>query len=737
MPVFQQRSLIAVALLAASADAAGRKTGPNLRGNGRKTLATGGYSTYSGTVAQGGYSIGGYSNINYVVDNRAPGASPIQNNASFGQRSSAGNGKMAKASGGGGGGSGKRAKAGKNSPNVSPEEVPVMEDEPVADEPVADEAVEEEAVADGINKAEVGAADQGGWERPLGYTGPPPGGWPSEVVDEPNPWYGGGINLWTGNRGPGGVTVDSIETETEVIETEVIETETEAIETRVGGSFGDDDDLPINLSEYEYVDGSITEDNIESLTEEEQAAWREGAQGGFGWNADAQFDASARVEIPAGQQAQLTAEEEHAALSSLLSDLVEERMIPGQGVTGGKNNKEKEQVAVGYTTGDRTNKGEQEKADKETEATGYTEYQDDKSLEQEKTDKQKDDKSLEQEKTEKQKEDKNREQEKADIEMANAEVKEGKDDRENEMANAEVKEGKGDQEKADKERNEKGNNLVVPAPATSAPPMAENEAPPPDGWWANPPPAEEWGAPGATGIEALTRTGDAEPGSEVIGETGPPFGAPPAAETQPSEVTEDFLPVEFTISPVIDPSEEIQDPQVPSDVPSCGIRIDTECQTRNSTGYLVDCRDVTTTGGTAGDLVDVTWTYSLSNTCESSARTVARQHLDSCALCLGAGLQCEKELNFFKATADNCAVNPEGQGLQLPPSCTITETVVEKIQVGSVEQGRCMYTKDVSLRAVGDGSSEPFSNKFSFVAPVPHVDESELPTPGTTTEPNQ
>ena len=153
----------------------------------------------------------------------------------------------------------------------------------------------------------------------------------------------------------------------------------------------------------------------------------------------------------------------------------------------------------------------------------------------------------------------------------------------------------------------------------------------------------------------------------------------------------------------------------------CGIEIDTKCFVHEPHKVeAIDCKDVTGTAHNSGELLDVTWSYTLTNTCTDDWTVIARQNIQSCELCLGSGLQCEKEVDFFQPTEDNCAVlDSSGRYLGFPPGCAITENVFNEIKVGSEKDGRCIYNKEVNLRVIEGETTKPVALKYSFVAPMP------------------
>ena len=197
------------------------------------------------------------------------------------------------------------------------------------------------------------------------------------------------------------------------------------------------------------------------------------------------------------------------------------------------------------------------------------------------------------------------------------------------------------------------------------------------------------------------------------------------------------VPTEVPVIPVIDNNTDETD-DVGSDDPAeilatpaleasttCGIEIDTKCFVNEPHQIeAIDCREVTGTALSSGELLNVTWSYTLTNTCEDNWTVIARQNVRSCKLCRGeSGLQCEKEINFFQPTEDNCAVlDNTGRFLGFPPGCSITESELNEIKVGNDDTGRCIYNKDVNLRVIEGVSTKPVVLKYSFVAPKPFGD---------------
>ena len=189
------------------------------------------------------------------------------------------------------------------------------------------------------------------------------------------------------------------------------------------------------------------------------------------------------------------------------------------------------------------------------------------------------------------------------------------------------------------------------------------------------------------------------------------------------------VPTEAPVVPVIENNaDETED--VGSDDPAeilatpCGIEIDTKCFVNEPHQIeAIDCREVTGTALSSGELLNVTWSYTLTNTCEDDWTVIARQNVRSCELCRESGLQCEKEINFFQATEDNCAVlDNTGRFLGFPPGCSITEHDFNEIKVGSDDTGLCIYNKEVNLRVIEGDSTKPVVLKYSFVAPKPFGD---------------
>ena len=193
------------------------------------------------------------------------------------------------------------------------------------------------------------------------------------------------------------------------------------------------------------------------------------------------------------------------------------------------------------------------------------------------------------------------------------------------------------------------------------------------------------------------------------------------------------VPTEPPVVPIIEnKDDETEETPVTVPVPetsdasaTCGIEIDTKCFVHEPhQTEAIDCREVTGTAHSSGELLDVTWSYTLTNTCEDNWTVIARQNVRSCKLCRGeSGLQCEKEINFFQPTEDNCAVlDNTGRFLGFPPGCSITESELNEIKVGNDDTGRCIYNKDVNLRVIEGVSTKPVVLKYSFVAPKPFGD---------------
>ena len=197
------------------------------------------------------------------------------------------------------------------------------------------------------------------------------------------------------------------------------------------------------------------------------------------------------------------------------------------------------------------------------------------------------------------------------------------------------------------------------------------------------------------------------------------------------------VPTEAPVVPVIennadetddvgsdDPAEILATPTLEAST-TCGIDIDTKCFVNEPHQIeAIDCREVTDTALSSGVLLNVTWSYTLTNTCQDDWTVIARQNVRSCELCRGgSGLQCEKEVDFFLPTEDNCAVlDNTGRYLGFPPGCSITEHDFNEIKVGREETGRCIYNKEVNLRVIEGDSTKPVVLKYSFVAPKPFGD---------------
>jgi len=205
--------------------------------------------------------------------------------------------------------------------------------------------------------------------------------------------------------------------------------------------------------------------------------------------------------------------------------------------------------------------------------------------------------------------------------------------------------------------------------------------------------------------------------------TASPSASPVVSGTEDGMISVSDL-IEETATPATPEEEEPVTGPVETTIPvstSCGMMIDTKCFVHEPHQVeAVDCRAVNGTAHSAGELLDVTWSYTLTNTCQDEWTVVARQNLNSCELCLGSGLKCNKEVDFFQPTATNCAVlDSTGRYLGFPPGCSITENVFNEIKVGSEEDGRCIYNKEINIRVIDGEVTAPVALKYSFVAPMP------------------
>ena len=240
------------------------------------------------------------------------------------------------------------------------------------------------------------------------------------------------------------------------------------------------------------------------------------------------------------------------------------------------------------------------------------------------------------------------------------------------------------------------------APTAPAPTKFQNRARPPTA-------APTKGPTAAPVSDPPTASPTAAPVSDppTKGPTAAPVSDPPTASPTSAPVTP-----EPTARPTLAPV-------TPSS--TCGIEIDTKCfveephQTK-----AIDCREVAVTAHSSGELLDVKWSYALTNTCEDDWTVVARQSLQSCELCLESGLQCEKELDFFQPSENECAIlDSTGRYLGFPPGCSVSENnVSSEIKVGSEETGRCIYSKEINLRVIEGETPKTVALKYSFAAPM-------------------
>ena len=235
-------------------------------------------------------------------------------------------------------------------------------------------------------------------------------------------------------------------------------------------------------------------------------------------------------------------------------------------------------------------------------------------------------------------------------------------------------------------------------------------------------------APTTAPIEAIVLPSDTDGEVDAM-----PVGTGEVDTMPTEEVPDNTISTEETsdISEKPEPSTpDEESPAASVDDAGCGIEIDTQCFIQEDGAEAVDCRTVSTTTAGPDEMMDVTWSYALRNTCPDKWTVIARQNLQSCDLCLKSGLVCGKEQNFFLSTNDNCAeMDESGRYLGLPPGCSITQNVMEQVQVGSEENGRCMYTKEIKLRVIEGKTAKPVDKKYSFVAPMPWNDQMTAGTP--------
>ena len=125
------------------------------------------------------------------------------------------------------------------------------------------------------------------------------------------------------------------------------------------------------------------------------------------------------------------------------------------------------------------------------------------------------------------------------------------------------------------------------------------------------------------------------------------------------------------------------------------------CQAELRDGTVVDCKSLQfrTVGD---DVLRIKWTYNVTNNCPYP-RTLARQHMTSCSLCIPPGLQCTKASHVFPPRSG------EERYFTLQPYERATQTEEEDVSLSSVNP--CMYSRDIVIRMRG---STPTSGSFAI-----------------------
>ena len=128
-------------------------------------------------------------------------------------------------------------------------------------------------------------------------------------------------------------------------------------------------------------------------------------------------------------------------------------------------------------------------------------------------------------------------------------------------------------------------------------------------------------------------------------------------------------------------------------------------------GFVVDCKSMQF-AQTTQDFIKVTWEYRVTNNCPHT-RTLARQSMSGCSVCIPSGLQCKKSSIVFKPAS------PEDRKVMLAPGESAVETEEEMLDL-TKSNASCMHSRDIVLRIKGgDASTGSFAadKKLSFVGP--------------------
>ena len=135
------------------------------------------------------------------------------------------------------------------------------------------------------------------------------------------------------------------------------------------------------------------------------------------------------------------------------------------------------------------------------------------------------------------------------------------------------------------------------------------------------------------------------------------------------------------------------------------------CQAELLDGFVVDCGAIQFAQVTQ-DFLKIMWEYRITNNCPHT-RTLARQSMSGCSVCIPAGLDCKKASVVFRP------VSAEDRKVTLAPGESAVETEEETLDLTKTDTA-CMYSRDIVLRIKGgDASTGSFAadKKLSFVGP--------------------
>ena len=111
------------------------------------------------------------------------------------------------------------------------------------------------------------------------------------------------------------------------------------------------------------------------------------------------------------------------------------------------------------------------------------------------------------------------------------------------------------------------------------------------------------------------------------------------------------------------------------------------------------------------DFLKITWEYRITNNCPHT-RTLARQSMSGCSVCMPAGLDCKKASVVFRPAS------AEDRKVTLAPGESAVETEEETLDLTT--NSACLYSRDIVLRIKGgDASTGSFAadKKLTFVGP--------------------